>query len=377
METDITMYLEKAAVPEINPGTLGSQVVFLTKNDSNPLFTPGTVVIIGAPENRGWGENGGEDTPNKIRELLFALNSMAPAPQIIDAGNIVKGKAVSDTYHGMKIVISELADKGCIPVIIGGSGDLIYGHYLALQKEEWPGNYVWVDSKIQRPDKAVEWQKVLKSDKKNIFNYSHIGLQAHFASPPSKLWRNRHFEIIRLSECRKNLTETEPAFRDADFAGFSMNAVKYSDSPGNSDPGPNGFTGEEICQLSFYAGLSTRLKHFGVFDIIPSNDPFNISSQLAAQVIWYFLEGYAQRKNETPEKDSAEIKKYIVYLSHESQEIVFYKSLYSERWWMEVPRIKSDKKEIPILIACSPADYESACRQEIPDRWWRCFQKLN
>lgn len=375
--TELYPYLSELPQPALTEGTLGLQITIRTLAHKDQLFTPGAVVLIGVPEERGFGENGTAKAVEEIRHQLYQCNCMQPAPQIIDAGNLQLGRTVSDTYHGMKIVLSELSARQCLPVILGGSSDLLYGHYMALSEEQWPSNYVWVDSKSQRANTMSEWHTALKNDKKSIFNFTLVGAQVHYPSPPAKFWRSRHFELFRLSECRLDLSETEPSFRDADFTGFSMNAVRFSDSPGSADPVPNGFTGEEICQLSFYAGIGTRLKSFGLFDLIPAQDTHHISGQLAAQIIWYFLEGYAQRVDEKPGKKSGNMKKYLVYLSQEAQELIFYKSLYSERWWMEVPRIKSDKKETPMLISCSPKDYEMACKQEIPDRWWRCFQKLN
>jgi len=28
-------------------------------------------------------------------------------------------------------------------------------------------------------------------------------------------------------------------------------------------------------------------------------------------------------------------------------------------------------------VPCSYKDYETACRDEMPDRWWQAFQKLS
>jgi hypothetical protein len=57
-------------------------------------------------------------------------------------------------------------------------------------------------------------------------------------------------------------------------------------------------------------------------------------------------------------------------------DIVFYKSLETDRWWFEVPVIRQTKTR-HVLISCSMNDYQKACNQEIPDRWLNAFQKLN
>ena len=45
---------------------------------------------------------------------------------------------------------------------------------------------------------------------------------------------------------------------------------------------------------------------------------------------------------------------------------------------MEVPYPpdKNLKFERHTLIPCSYKDYEIACKDEIPDRWWQTYQKL-
>ena len=65
-------------------------------------------------------------------------------------------------------------------------------------------------------------------------------------------------------------------------------------------------------------------------------------------------------------------------LKKDDQEIVFYKSNRSERWWMEVPnpnnKVRYQKHH---LVPCSYKDYETALREEMPERWWQAFQKIS
>jgi hypothetical protein len=60
------------------------------------------------------------------------------------------------------------------------------------------------------------------------------------------------------------------------------------------------------------------------------------------------------------------------------EEIVFYKSLKSERWWMQVPYPR--KKELDFnrhtVVPCNYEDYLKAMENDIPDLWWKTYQKL-
>ena len=76
-------------------------------------------------------------------------------------------------------------------------------------------------------------------------------------------------------------------------------------------------------------------------------------------------------------KEKSGYLKYHVSMKQAEQEIIFYKSEKSDRWWMEVP-MPNDKTryERHHLVPCSYRDYETACRDEMPERWWQTYQKL-
>ena len=95
-------------------------------------------------------------------------------------------------------------------------------------------------------------------------------------------------------------------------------------------------------------------------------------------MIWYFIDGYYGRANDFPFKREEDYLKYRVSISDHKEEIVFYKSKKTDRWWMEIPlpmeqRIKYERH---YLVPCSYRDYQTACENDIPDRWWMVYQKL-
>jgi hypothetical protein len=110
----------------------------------------------------------------------------------------------------------------------------------------------------------------------------------------------------------------------------------------------------------------------------PDIDKQEQTSNLLAQMIWYFIDGYYNRKNDFPYKEKDNYIKYLVTFKNHQHEIIFYKSKKSNRWWMEIPcpvNLKLKYKR-HYLISCSYNDYQTACKQEIPDRWWKGYQKL-
>ena len=99
------------------------------------------------------------------------------------------------------------------------------------------------------------------------------------------------------------------------------------------------------------------------------------SFQLVAQMIWYFLEGHNFSIIERPAESDPDFTKYLVPC--ESEELIFFKSALTERWWVEVPNlpIVYTKSNSPALLPCTERDYLDACNQNIPERWFKAYRK--
>lgn len=78
------------------------------------------------------------------------------------------------------------------------------------------------------------------------------------------------------------------------------------------------------------------------------------------------------------DKQSNDYNKFMVKLSNQREELIFFKSKKSNRWWMEVECATSVKAkyERHYLVPCSHEDYEQALEDDIPDRWLQAYQKL-
>ena len=166
--------------------------------------------------------------------------------------------------------------------------------------------------------------------------------------------------------------------RNADILSVDIGAVRMAEAPGNANAGPNGFYGEEICQITRYAGLSDKMSSFGVFEYNPKLDRNSQTAQLIAQMVWYFIDGFYARKHDYPLENKNDFIKFTVTTQDFKDEIIFYKSKKSDRWWMEVPiRSKSKTKYLRHhLVPCSYKDYQTALANHIPDRWWQTYKKL-
>ena len=95
-------------------------------------------------------------------------------------------------------------------------------------------------------------------------------------------------------------------------------------------------------------------------------------------MIWYFAEGYSHRKGDYPKENIRNYTKYTINLNDEEHELIFYKSPKSDRWWVEIPY--PDGKEARyfrhLIAPCTYDDYKIASEGDMPDIWWKTYQKL-
>ena len=356
---------------------MGSKIAFHTDKDF-PDLDKIKIAIIGVPENRGDNSSFEEANLDFIRKEFYGLFPGNWQSSIADLGDILPGNSIEDTFFALQKVVSRLLKKEIIPIIIGGSQDLIYPLYRAYDTLEQMVNLVSIDSKFDfgkqedRFSTNSYMSKIIVDEPNNLFNYCNIGYQTYYNSQEEiDLIEKLYFDCYRLGEITNNIALAEPVLRDADLVNIDLNSVKSSDSGNFTNFIPNGFNGKEICSLARYAGISDKVSCFAVFNHTNSKQ----ESVLIAQIIWYFIEGVNFRSNEYPFGAKDLYSKYIVPL--EDQELVFYKSNKTERWWIEIPFFSTthNKMKKNTLLPCSHDEYLIACNQEIPERWWKAQRK--
>ena len=334
------------------------------------------VAFLGVPDE---GSTNQFEAADQIRQQFFSLASLSNSLNIVDLGNIKKGHSFKDTCYAISEIVAITLEKNILVILIGGASKYNLGSYLAFEKNQIPMNMVSVDSMMNKdkihPIVSKELNINNLSDSLAIFNFINIGYQSYFVEKEFIDFINdSYYEAYRLGFVRANLLEMEPCLRDTNLINFSLNAIKYSDAPGAGNSSPNGLTGEEACQIAFYAGHSNRVRSFGLSDFSPQNDFHFTTAKLSAQIIWYFLEGYSSSIYEEPDTTPENFTKFIIHLDQTNQNIAFFKSNLTNRWWME---IKYEEDNRNILLSCSETDYEVACHQGMPERWWRTFQRIS
>jgi arginase family enzyme len=364
-------------VKDLSSQHLGSKIVLHTKDDF-PDIKKIKIAIVGVLENRGDNNSFEDVNLDFIRKEFYNLFPGNWNASIADLGDLKAGNSKEDTYFALQKLTSFLLKKKIIPIIIGGSQDLTYPLYRAYDKLEQMVNLVSIDNKFDlgKESEVVSGSSylthIILDEPNNLFNYCNIGYQTYYNSQEEiDLIEKLFFDAYRLGDVSNNINIAEPVFRDADIVSVDLTSVKSSDSGNLSTFTPNGFNGKEICSLSRYAGISDKVSLLGIFN----HNGTKQESVLIAQIIWYFIEGFHYRSNEYPFGSKENYLKYIV--PFEEEEIVFYKSNKTDRWWMEIAIIFNSYNKVKksTLLPCSYEEYLGTCNQDFPERLWKAQRK--
>jgi hypothetical protein len=356
---------------------LGKKVIFHSATDV-PDLDKIDIAILGVLENRG---NGNENQDANLDNFRLQFYSLFPgnwSQSIADLGDLLAGETLEDTYFALKEICASLIKRKIIPIVIGGTQDLTYAIYRSYDSLEQMVNLAVIDNKFdlmiseQTQPKESYLNRIILEEPNNLFSFSNIGYQTYFNSQEQlDLLEKLYFDAFRLGEIISDHTIAEPILRDSDIVSLDMNAVKSESSGNLKEFNPNGFDGIHICTLARYSGISDKVSCFSVFNHQYSKN----ESVLLSQIVWYFIEGVHLRSHEYPYGSHSNYFKYIVPIDDE--ELIFYKSDKTERWWIEIPKINNiyNNSATNSLLPCSKEDYLAACNQEYPERYWKAQRK--
>ena len=350
----------KHHVDTLPAGALGKNLLLHTA-DNLPDLKKVKAVILGA----------GEKEANDVRAQLYRMAGAFPAGSVADLGNLRKADAAL-----LIPVVYELLSGKVVPIILGSNDDLARAQFMAYQEAKGLVNLAVVDERFRCGSPSEVYTQVLMPRHPLLFHFGLVGYQIHQILPESmQFLAQNNFDSLRLGRSRASIEETEPVLRDADLLAFHLAALKHSESPGVAEASPSGFTTEEACQLCRYAGMSDKLTSFGIYGYQRDLDRDAQTAQVSAQMVWYFLEGLFARKGDYPVATTG-LTEYIVDFRKLNYQLTFWKSTRSGRWWMQVPVPTQQKHERHRLVPCSYQDYQSACREELPERLMQALQRF-
>jgi len=361
-----------------NPKQWGQLLHIYTPEETFPDLSLVRVAIVGvsavANENKDYA------AANAVRKCLYQLYNWQPDMVAADIGNVKHGKEASDVYFALQAVVSNLLQQHIIPIIIGDLHNLSYGQFLGHAEVGRGFNAVMFDQTMDlfthvNPLHHRAFLYKTLSQQPQLKHFTHMGYQRYLVAPQMlDTLEKLHFECYSLGEIRQDITNVEPILRSAHLLSFDMSAVRAADAMGVFGAiTPHGFFGEEACRIARYAGVSDTMTSFGLYQYDPEKDVDSRTAQLMAHMIWYFVDGYYSRRIDSP-TDTDNVTTYTVALEGVDHSLIFVKSRKTDRWWMQVP---NNQAEIGYTwIPCAYSDYQTALKNDIPERWMQAFLRL-
>ena len=332
-----------------------------------PDLEESDIVLVGINGNESMKDN---EAANAIRKQFYQLHYWHTDIQIADIGNIKAGATLNDSYAAIKTVLSELLKMKKTVVLLGGSHDVTLAQYYAYKELRQIIEASVVDATIDlRSESSVKSEnflmEMLTGEPNFVKHYNHIGFQSYFVHPRMLETMDKlRFDCYRVGMAKENIEEMEPVLRNTDLLSFDISAIKYSDAPANNCT-PNGFTGEEACMLTRFAGMSNTLSSMGIYGYDPADDVNEMTAKQIAQMLWYFVDGKSRSKQEASPDEKHNFNEF--HTAFTDMDTNFLQSKKTGRWWMQLPNKK--------LIACSYKDYINASNNEIPERWLRAQER--
>ena len=357
---------------------IGKSIILHTESSGFPSLKDVKIGIIGVTENRNAFFPTLDYDLDSFRNSFYNLFPGNWKFKLADLGNLPNGNSVKDTYYAISEICKELNQQNIVTIIIGGSHDIIYPIYKSYSSYNRLVNIVSIDNQFDfsQEEELISGRsymsQIIMEEPNYLHNFTNLGYQSFFISQEElDLMEKLYFEHMRLGKVLDDVSQTEPHFRDADIVGVDMKSLSWTATGTNTFGQANGIDSRSICSLARYSGISDRVSSFGVFEL-PSSPIFH---QLLSQIIWYFIEGYSLRFGEYPINTNDGFTKYIVTLS--GRELVFYNSEISKRWWVELTNenFMDNKLKRTTLLPCTKQDYDTACADELPDRWWKASRR--
>ncbi len=362
----------------IKGNQLGSRA--WTVGSTFPDWSQADIVILGVKE-----EGKKQSMAQAVRPFLYSLSLPHENLALADLGDLKLKDSPEATYDVLAYVLEQLKAAGKTVMLLSDSPEASYAQYLSFASQENWINYVHIGHQfhLHEPDTAPPHKtfnrQIFLHEPNCLFSYTNLGFQRYFVGEEEiEGLRDLHFNYRRYGELADKLALAEPYLREAQMLSFEMSAIRQTACPAALMPSPGGFSALEACQLARYAGNSPQL-HSSCFNGLSLDRDLNGQSvHLLATMMWYFMEGFYHRPKNIQPTDLKQLRRYNVQLRAAIEQINFYYDAANQHWWMEVSLPNEIGKTHPKsrLIACSEDDYQTARHDEIPERWWKTFHKL-
>ena len=276
--------------------------------------------IVGVPSDAGASfRTGQREGPAAIRKVSALLRHHNPVLNIspfdylsgIDFGDLpVVPGYIEEGYKRIEENLLPVVDAGVIPILLGGDHAITLPELRAIVKKHGPVSLLHFDSHSDTVEEyfgkpynhGTPFRRAVEENLLDVDHSIQIGLRGSIYSENHlEIPKELGFEVITTEEIRESSIEKiierirNRIGNTKVFLTFDIDFVDPAYAPGTGTPEIGGFTSGEA--LKFVRGLEgLNFVGFDLVEVLPIYDPSEITSLLAANIVYEFISIIAHMK---------------------------------------------------------------------------------
>ena len=275
----------------------------------------GNFCMIGFPDDMGIGNVGGrlgaEQGPKSFLESFSRLKGRSDVQSRLTLSEWVEMGKDLDANHERSVdtvrkIRTERSSE--ILLVVGGGHDYAYPWIRGVVESQSRKKKIGclnIDAHFDLREylpamtSGSPFRRVIEENLISGANLVEFGIQRHCnGAPLFEYAKRRKIKVFPFEELRdgKAVSRFKAALKalskvsDEVLLSVDLDAMAFAYCPGVSAPQGEGFTGSELFQMLEIAGADKKVTSLGIFELSPPLDVQNLTSRLAAQAAWHFLD---------------------------------------------------------------------------------------
>lgn len=255
-------------------------------------------VIIGFPFDEGVKLNGGfpgaRKAPDTIRLQLAKMvaNSTFQNGSVADLGNLdVEGKSVEEAQEQLGKVVSEILQKGLIPIILGGGHETSFGHFLGYVGAKKEVEIINLDAHTdvrelvdRKAHSGSPFRQAILHESGLLKSYHVIGAKRNRVAEKHAEFVSQHGSIQYLGE-----SSNVPDISNSVMLTLDCDVFDVSVMPGVSARNSFGMSKREGLELVKEILKSGKVMSVDIVEINPERDLNDQSVSFAAEMVYEIM----------------------------------------------------------------------------------------
>ncbi|MCK6545484.1 agmatinase [Myxococcota bacterium] len=277
-------------------------------------------VLVGAPFDGGaTHEPGARFAPYHVRRVSALVQSFHPTHKVdvfgtiraVDGGNLVLSPFAAGTTRTLvEEELGEVLSAGAAPFVVGGDHSIALAVLRALARRHGPLACVHVDAHFDTSGPEIwgeahhhgtPFRHALVEELIAPGHLYQVGIRAPWgAADADQLTRRHGGHVFAMDEIHeRGITRVAAQIREMIgrrpvYVSFDVDAVDPAFAPGTGTPVPGGLSSSDAIRL--LRGLAgVELAGMDVVEVLPARDHADLTSHLAAHLLYEGLALYALR----------------------------------------------------------------------------------